>query len=290
MIDLSQMEIFYYVATCHSFSKAAKELGVSKGYVSAQISALEKHTGIKLIHRTTRHLSLTAEGEVFLGACSNIVREKQLANDLLLASKLTPSGNLKVSAPPSICTTLLADLIPSFLEQYPQINLVIDSSAAIKNLVQHGIDVAVRIAPTPTENYVARLLGTVDFVTIATPHYLKRYDIPSSPEGLLQHNCLVYTADPAGNYWSYENESITVMGNLAATDAQIIKQGVLADLGIARLPRYIVSKELTQGQVIEVLQQYRSAGIPLYAQYNSQMPGAIKIRSFVDFLKKTLTM
>src|SRR5579883_2297272 len=120
------MEIFYFVATWKNFSRAALELGVSKGYVSMQISALEKALGAKLLQRTTRHLSLTEEGNLFFESCAKIMRERQRATTLLKESQRAPSGHLKITAPPSMCATFLAELLPQFQKKYPDISLTID--------------------------------------------------------------------------------------------------------------------------------------------------------------------
>jgi DNA-binding transcriptional LysR family regulator len=178
MSKLDQMEIFYFVATWNSFSRAAIELDVSKGFVSSQISALEKDLKVKLLHRSTRHLSLTEEGNLFLESCAKIVREKQLATSILKQSQAEPSGHLKITAPPSMCHTFLSELLPKFQKKYRKISLTIDSSSSIKNLLQHGIDIALRITSTPDENHIARVITTFRFVICATPKYLKNIQSP----------------------------------------------------------------------------------------------------------------
>ncbi|MGQ3889967.1 LysR family transcriptional regulator [Legionella sp. CNM-1927-20] len=294
MFTLNQMEIFYFVATWNSFSQAALDLGVSKGYVSTQITALEKNLGVKLLYRTTRHLSLTEEGILFLEFCTNIVREKKLAASLLKNSQEEPHGHLKITAPPSMCSTFLAQLLPKFQEQYPKMSLTIDSSSSVKNLLQHGIDIALRITHSPDENYVARLITTFNFVICATPEYLSKYGMPQESDELLQHNCLIYSADPVQNHWPFQLQGsvkiMTVQGNLVSANSSIIKNALLRNKGIARLPEYIVADEILENKLIVLFNKNVSIKMPIYAIYSSNIKLPPKIKCFVQFLKENLTL
>ncbi len=292
MSILNQMEIFYFVATWKSFSRAAVELKVSKSYISTQITALENELGVKLLHRTTRHLSLTEEGMLFLDSCAKIISEKQLATSLMNDSHIEPSGHLRITAPPSMCTTFLAELLPKFQKQYPKISLTIDASSAIKNLLQHGIDVALRITQTPDENYIARLLTSFRFVACATPAYLKRMGKPKIPDDLLQHNCLIYSADPTQNRWPFQIQQqikiITVQGNLMSSNSSIIKSSLLANNGIARLPDYIVINEILKKKLVMLFEENMKIEMPLYAVYPCSTVIPPKIKCFVQFLKENI--
>lgn len=292
MSMLNQMEIFYFVATWRSFSRAALELKVSKGYISTQITALENELGAKLLRRTTRHLSLTEEGEVFLESCAKIISEKQAATSLVKNAQAEPSGHLKISAPPSMCATFLAELLPRFQKLYPKISITIEASSTIKNLLQHGIDIALRITQTPDENYIARLITTFNFAVCATPAYLKKHGTPKIPDDLLQHNCLIYSADPTQNRWPFQiqkNISImTVQGNLISANSSIIKSAVLADQGIARLPHYVVANEILKNKLTVLFAENMKMEMPLYAIYSSGANVPPKIKCLVQFLKENL--
>lgn len=294
MASLTQMEIFYFVATWKNFSRAALELGVSKGYVSTQITALEKDLGVKLLYRTTRHLSLTEEGILFFESCAKIVREKQVATVILKESQVEPAGHLKITAPPSMCTTFLAQLLPKFQAQYPKISLTIDSSSTVKNLLQHGIDIALRITHVPDENYIARLLTSFHFVICATPKYLKQHGIPKEPDDLLSHNCLVYSADPTSNRWPFQMkntmEMTTVQGNLISANSTIIQNALLASSGVARLPNYILAKDIINRKLIVLFAHYKKIETPIYAIYASNINIAPKIKSFISFLKEQMNI
>lgn len=286
------MEIFYFVAAWKNFSRAALELGVSKGYVSTQITALEKELGVKLLYRTTRYLSLTEEGILFFDSCAKIVNEKKFARSLLKNSQSEPSGHLKITAPPSMCTTFLAELLPKFLQQYPKISLTIDSSSLVKNLLQHGIDIALRITHAPDENYIARLITSFHFAICATSDYLRQYGMPKNPDDLLQHNCLIYSADPIQNRWPFQLQKtvkiITVHGNLISANSSIVKNALMANHGIARLPEYIVAKEITKKKLTVLFSENMKIEMPLYAIYSSNANIPPKIQCFIEFLKENL--
>ncbi|ABS77077.1 LysR family transcriptional regulator [Coxiella burnetii] len=290
MSKLNQMEIFYFVATWKSFSRAALELGVSKGYVSTQITALEKDLMVKLLHRTTRHLTLTEEGNLFLESCAKIVHEKKLAISLLKESQAEPSGHLKVTAPPSMCNTFLTELLPKFQKKYPKISLTIDPSSTVKNLLQHGIDLALRITTTPDENYIARMITTFRFVVCATSNYLKQRTIPKTPDDLSQHNCLIYSADPIQNRWPFQIKNstkiVTVKGSLVSSNSLIIKKALLANQGIARLPQYILTKEIEEGKLEVLFSENMKIEMPVYAIYASAVKLPPKIKCFIAFLKQ----
>ncbi len=292
MPTLNQLEIFYFVATWKSFTRAALELGVSKGFVSTQITALENELGVKLLQRTTRYLRLTEEGVLLLDSCAKIVAEKKRATSLLKESQVEPSGHLRMTAPPSMCATFLAALLPKFQEQYPKISITIDASSTIKNLLQHGIDIALRITQIPDENYIARLITTFHFVICATPNYLKKHGTPKNPDDLLKHNCLIYSADPSQNRWPFQiNEAveiIPVQGNLISANSSIIKSALIANHGIARLPAYIVIDDIVKKKLMVLFAENMRMQMPLYAIYSSSISIPPKIKCFVQFLKENL--
>jgi len=292
MSRLDQMEIFYFVATWHSFSRAALELGVSKGYVSTQINLLEQDLKVKLIQRTTRHLSLTEEGHLFLESCAKIVREKQSATSLLMKSLAKPSGHLKITAPPSMCQTFLSDLLPMFQNAYPDISLTIDSSSEVKNLLQHGIDIALRITATPDDHYIARMIASFRFVVCATPHYLKKHKKLKMLDDLLQHNCLIYSSDPAHNRWPFQVQAstkiVSVQSNLISSDSTIIKNALLAHQGITRLPNYVLAKEIANGKLIILFSENTTIEMPIYAIYASNITIAPKVTCFISFLNSMM--
>lgn len=290
MALLEQMEIFYWVATSQSFTRAAKELKLSKGYISTQINKLEKNLGHQLLHRTTRQHRLTEEGELFLESCSRIVDEKKSA--LLQLDQLGhgTSGQLKISAPPSICTHILSEIIPLFHKQYPHIQLELDASASVKRLLQDGIDLALRMTHHPDENHIARAIGSVQFVICASKEYLEKHGRPQTPLELKTHNCLIYLLDPAQHHWPFQMthhlDTVQVEGNLRSADSSIIKSSVLAGQGIARLPSYILWNEIKEKKIELLFSEQLNTAIPIYAIYTKHINIPNKIKYFINFLKR----
>lgn len=286
---LPNMEIFYHVANLQSFSRAAEKLKVSKGHISQQINSLERELGVALLHRTTRSLKLTEAGEAFLQSCIRIITEKNLALSFVEELQTEPSGNLKISAPPSMCSTILSKIIPKFLAKYPKISLTIDASSTQLDLIKNDIDLALRITNNPQPNYIAKLISSFKFSICASPKYLQQQGIPKFPRDLMQHNCLIYSADPASNTWPFTKkqkfEEITVQGNLRSTNNNIIKEAVLADKGIARLPNYLLQDEIKNKKIKLLLEDYNEVIMPIYAMYVSSRSTAPKIKAFLEFLK-----
>jgi len=284
------METFYHVASLQSFSRAAEKLKVSKGHISQQINFLERELGVTLLQRTTRSLKLTEAGIAFLQSCTRVVNEKNLALSLVEELQTEPSGNLKISAPPSMCSTILAKMIPQFLASYPKITISVDASSTQLDLIKNDIDLAIRITNNPQPNYIARLISSFKFSICANPEYLKKHGTPKFPQDLTQHNCLIYSADPTSNTWPFrkkqELEEIIVQGNLRATNSNIVKEAVLAGKGIARLPDYLLKEEIKNKKVKLLLENYNEAIMPIYAMYASSRSTAPKIKAFMEFLNK----
>ncbi len=292
MALLLQMEFFYHVVLQKSFSRAAVELGVSKGYLSMQITELEKTLNTRLLYRTTRQLSLTEEGALFFESCKKIELEKQAALALLQDTQAEPSGQLRVTAPPSMCATFLPALLTDFLRRYPKVSLAVEASSTVVNLLQQGMDVALRVTSLPDENSVARLLATFHAVVCATPTYLHQYGMPRVPMDLMQHPCLIYSADPARNAWEFQDgktiQVVKVNSHLQATSVSLVKHALLADSGIARLPSYVVAEELAKKQLVELFAENRSATLPVYAIYQGGTSVPLRVKCFVAFMRERL--
>lgn len=289
---LNEMEVFYYVASLHSFSKAAKTLNLSKGYVSLLINSLEEQVKAKLLHRTTRHLSLTEAGVIFFKSCEKIIREKQLATTIIESVKQEPAGRLRISASPSMCAKCLSNIIPKFLTDFPKLNIEIDSTARVVDLIQEEVDVAIRITRTLDENYIAKFLTNLQISICASPAYLKKHGTPEKPEDLYQHNCLIYSADPTHYHWNFIEKSrekkIHVKGNLACNNETVIHQAVLAGKGIARLPYYAIYDDVMNGKLVVLLDQFSEPPLPTYAIYPSLHYTSPKVTKFLEYLKVEL--
>lgn len=294
MSFLNEMEVFYYVASESSFSKAAKKLNLSKSYVSMQVTNLEQTLGAKLLHRTTRRLSLTEAGTEFYLSCAKIIREKNLARSIIESMKQEPVGRLSVTASPSLCTRCLAPALPLFMEKYPQVSIELEATARIVDLIQEDIDIAIRITTSPDERLIARKLGEFKFIVCASPTYLGTYGTPATPEELIDKNCLFYSADPDHLTWKLSlnglEKTFNVSGNLFCNNDIVIYEALLAGKGIAMLPDYIVRKGIQQGQLTALFEEYKTISMPIYAVYPSLKYSSPKITAFIAFLKEMLSI
>lgn len=287
---LNQMEIFYYVATENGFSKAALKLGLSKGYVSLQMSVLETSLGAKLIHRTTRRLSLTEAGHAFYDSCSKIIQEKNTAQSVIESIQDEPRGQLRITAAPSFT----AHILPGFLTQFPNIDILLEATPRVLDLVEEGIDIAIRFTFEPDERLIAKKIGEVAFILCASPEYLATHGIPEVPEDLSQFKCLEYSLVPKYDLkwrFMYKNveKTINLKGHLVSNNDSIIYEALIAGKGLAFLPDYIIRSAVIQKKLVPVLQEYQMPNTPIYAVYPSLKYKSPKISAFVQYLADVLT-
>lgn len=286
---LNQMEIFYHVATENSFSKAAIKLGLSKGYVSLQMSILETSLGAKLIHRTTRRLNLTEAGYAFYDSCSKIIQEKNTAQSVIESFKEEPSGQLRITAVPS----LTAHLLPGFLTQFPNIDVLLEATPRVLDLIEEEIDIAIRFTFEPDERLIAKKIGEVAFILCASPEYLATHGTPKVPEDLSQFKCLEYALVPKYDLkwrFMYKNveKTINLKGHLVSNNDSIIYEALIAGKGLAFLPDYIVRSAVMQKMLVPVLKEYQMPNIPIYAVYPSLKYKSPKISVFIQYLAEIL--
>lgn len=288
MEDLGLYFAFAEVARTGSFTAAARSMGLSKSAISKQVMLLEGELGVRLLHRTTRKLSLTAEGEALYARCRRMAEELEAGKAEVMRLRGKPRGRLRVSAPMTFGLLHVVPAVPEFLERHPEIELDLQLDDRIVDLVEHGFDVSVRIAQLPDSSLVARKLATSRRVVCATPEYLKRYGTPRRPEELRQHRCLQYTFLATGTTWrlsSAEGEFlIPVRGPLQANSSLALKAAVLAHTGLGQFPLFVVSEELRSGRLVTVLDEYALPDLTIWAVMASGRTVTPKVRAWVDHL------
>lgn len=290
MSDINDMLLFAQVVKARSFSGAALRLGISKSRVSKAVARLETELGVRLLQRSTRRLSLTEVGEAYFEHCDRILDELALADNTVSSLHQEPRGRLKFSAPVAFSTLHVAPALPDFMAQYPDVSVDMTISDRLVDLVEEGYDLALRIAPEPGLNLVARRLAPIRRKICASPSYLARRGIPRVPEDLVGHNCLDYTYMNAQGFWHLQgpqgDASVAVSGTLRINDDEALSQAVLGGLGLALLPTFIIGSELQAGRLVEVLPGYVPVERFIYAVHlpNRHLP--LKVRAFVDFLQQ----
>lgn len=287
-----EMRVFTAVVDANSFVAAADGLGMSKAAVSRYVSELEQRLGARLLHRTTRKLSLTQEGEVFLARCREILASIEASEAELSSRTDSATGMLKLSVPVSFGVQHLAPLWSEFLELHPRVSLNVQLADRVIDLVDEGIDLAVRIARLPDSSLVSRKLASTRLVLCASPDYLKRCGVPKHPSELVQHEVLGYSLLSMGDQWPFDGPegpiTVRVRPRIWTNNGDTCVAAALRGTGIQLQPTFLVERELTSGDLVEVLPQYRSTEFGIYAVYPTRKFLLPKVRALVEFLSVKL--
>jgi DNA-binding transcriptional LysR family regulator len=283
-----EMQAFAAVADAGSFVRAAESLQVSKTAVSRLIGDLEARLGVRLLHRTTRRLSLTAEGEVFHARCKALTADVEEAEAEVTARAGEAVGQLRLNVPVSFGLMHLAPLWPAFLQQHPKVTLDVTLADRIIDLVDEGYDLAVRIAQLPASSLVSRKIASTRLVLCASPDYLRRHGEPSHPADIARHAVFTYTLLATGDTWNFEGPDgpveVRVTPRLRSNNGDTCCAAALQHQGIVLQPSFMVSQHLRAGALVEVLPQYRSLELGVYALYASRRHVTPKVRVVIDFL------
>lgn len=289
MTILPYLETFATVVEKGSFTAAAEALGISKPVVSKQVSHLEQHLGVQLMQRTTRRLHLTQAGEVFASYSKRIMSEVREAEQSVLPLQSEPRGRLRISAPESLAVSLLPEVLLSFQQKFPKLELDVLISGRFVDLVEEGIDVALRVGEMEDSSLIARLLMPCSFHVCASAKYLEKNGPPEHPDDLSKHNCLIYSQGQRSTSWGFKDKSgktlnVKVQGNLHSDAGNLLMKAALNGNGIFIAPTYMVANALKEGQLKTVLDDYTSAMPGLYAVYPYSKLVSTKVRAFVDYL------
>ncbi|MBL8560628.1 MAG: LysR family transcriptional regulator [Hyphomonadaceae bacterium] len=287
--SLDLFAVFARVAETGSFSKAARDLGLSKATVSKRVAELEAAFGVALVARTTRRASLTEAGERTLMHAQRIFESAEAARDEALEARASPRGRLKIAAPITFGLRYLAPILPDFMSAYPDIQLDIALGDKMVDLVGEGFDIAVRIGAMEDSSLMARKLAPVRGRVVATPAYWDAHGRPKRPEDLVGHRCFTYANLPNGSAWRFENaagERVTtrVESIVAFDNADLIEPAICAGLGVAQQPDFICWRELDSGRLESVLDEWSGLGFWLHVLTPPGRGAPKKMRAFSDFM------
>ncbi|MCG7927770.1 MAG: LysR substrate-binding domain-containing protein [Candidatus Thiodiazotropha taylori] len=295
MTILPYIEIYAAVVDRGSFTAAAEALGISKPVVSKQVSQLEQRLGVQLLHRTTRRLHMTEAGEVFARYAKNIVAASQEAEESVLPLQSEPAGKLRLSAPESLAISLLPDALFEFQQLYPKIEVDLHTSGSFVDLIEEGIDVALRVGSMEDSSLIARRLMSCHFHICASPEYWNKRGKPIHPNDLKSHNCLVYSQSRKADIWSFRDDKtgeeihVKVQGNLKSSAGNIILDAGLKGQGVFIAPSYMVEQAFTNGKLQQVLESYAISSTGLFSVYPYSKMVSRKVRVFIDYLEKAWT-
>lgn len=292
MKDISAIPVFTAVIETGSFSKAAGKLGVTKSSVSKRISGLEAQLGVKLLHRTTRKLSLTEAGERYFEYAVQALRAATEAENAATQYQKIPKGKLKISVPMSFGVLHIAPLIPVFLATYPEIQIQMQMNDNWTDLISDGFDIALRAGDLPDSSLIARKLAPLHSVLCASPTYIEKHGRPKKPQDLTDHNCVLYAYHTVRHEWVFakngEEETIQISGNFQVDNSEALCKSLTQGLGIGRIPTFIAGEEIEKGNLAPLLNDYKMPFKTLYAAFPEKQFLPEKIRVFLDFLSDNL--
>ena len=290
MERLAEMMTFAKVVETKSFSAAAQALMTSKSLVSKQIGSLESALGVRLLNRTTRRMSLTEIGAAYYEHCARIAQEIDAAAQTVTQLQAEPRGVLRVTSPVIFASLHLAPALGNFLQRHEQIEVELNATDRLVDIVDEGYDLAIRITDHPAQNMVARRIAPVRWVTCASPSYLERHGTPRTLQELDRHQCLVYQGVPTlRSGWRYQmgNKEISLQpsGKCRVNNSEVLLQLALDGMGIVLFPTYILGRYLKSGRLVEILpDSVANAGTSLYATYLPNRYLQPKVRAFIDHL------
>ncbi|WP_076538309.1 LysR family transcriptional regulator [Shewanella sp. UCD-KL21] len=282
--------IFTQVIELGSFSLAAEKTGHSTSYVSKTVTKLEQRLNTRLLHRSTRSLSLTAEGKLFYQQCQQMVADAQAAINMIDSSLMTPYGTLKISCPVTFGLQYLQPILSLYMRMYPEVKLDIDFSDRHVDLVQEGYDLAIRATGQLTDSsLICKRIGQFHAHIVATPQYLATHGTPQVPSELARHQCICYSNLKQPDRWLFEHadgrsETVTVAQVIGCNNADMELAMVLDHHGICRLPSFYLTAALEKQQLSILFQDYIQPQIDIYAVYPSRKHLSPKVRRFIDLL------
>jgi len=290
MDKLKQIEAFVDAVEKGSLARAALEQHITPVMLGRRIDALEKRLGVKLLHRTTRHLTLTEQGAVFLDHCRKLLTELDIAEKIISEGRHKATGHLIVSAPASFGRRHVAPHAPAFLAANPEVQISFNLTDQVVDLVREGYDVAIRIGGAIDPNFVAVKLADNRRVVCGTPAYFDKHGIPHRLEDLSQHNCLAFNlqgGQQRGWYFQKNGKPVTVKvkGNLDCNDGELLHRWALEGLGLGWRSTWEIQPQLETGELITVLDEYALPDYNIMAVYLQQRHLPAKVRFFIDALK-----
>ncbi len=289
MDTLQSMRVFATVVEAGSFAAAAERLSLSRTMVTKYVRYLEDRLGVRLLHRTTRRLSLTEVGASYYGHCLAALEGVAEADQAAMRLTAVPRGTLRVNAALSFGVRHLAPALGDYLAAFPEVRVDLTLNDRLVDLVEEGYDVAMRIGTLVESRLIARRLAPVRLVVCAAPAYFAKHGFPQCPEDLATHHCLGYSYWASEGRWRFpgvagEERAVTVSGRLRANNGDVLRAAALSGLGIILQPTFLVGEDLKAGRLTAVLQDYPLSPLSLYAVYSSRQHVPAKLRSFIDFV------
>jgi len=285
----SELQLVVELARAGGMSAAARQLDVTPAAVSKRLAQIESRLGVRLFNRSTRRLSLTAEGEVYLESARRILGDIEDLDALIASRQDSPRGKLKVNAPLGFGRTYIAPVIADFAQKYPEVSLQLQLTDTPADFVRDAFDVAIRFGDQPDTRLIARKIAPNRRLVCASPGYLKTHGVPVTPQDLARHQCIVLRQnEDAYSLWRFtrgrRSETIKVRGSLSSNDGEVTLTWGLAGLGILQRAEWDLARYLRSGRLVRVLEDYDLPQADIYAVFPERHHLSAKVRVFADFL------
>lgn len=291
-IDL--FRIFSRVVECASFTRAANTLGIPRSSVSAAVQELEGRVGARLLHRTTRKVSPTQDGKTLYERCQRVIADVEDTENLFRQTAAQPSGRLRIDVPGRIGRLVIAPALPRFLDRYPEIDVDLGVTDRAVNLVEDSVDCVLRVGPLGDSGLIARPIGELELINVASPAYLARHGTPRSPDDLGHHWAVNYASPSSGRVedWEWiENgvlRSLPLRGRVTVNSGEAYIACCLAGLGLIQIPAYDVRRHLDAGELLEVMPDHRADSMPMTLLYPHRQHLSRRLQVFADWLETLL--
>lgn len=287
--DLVDLALFARVVEQRSFSAAARDLRIVKSAVSRRVAALEERLGVQLLRRTSRKVELTPEGARFAEHCVQMLSSARAAKDTVATAGKTLRGGIRISAPVTLSQMHLARMIARFQIAHPEVEVDLVADDGYVDVVGGGFDLVVRAGRLSDASFVARKLASDRLVVAAAPSYLDRAGRPKTPDDLLDHNCLHYAHMTRATEWRFDDATPPLRGNFASTDGTVLREAVVAGLGLVTIPFFMVAPDVAAGRIELVLERFRRPEMSIFALLAAGRGQPLRVRTLVDHLAKAFS-
>lgn len=294
MDRIQGIKAFIRVADLGSFSKAARELGVGQPAITKMIAAMEKQVGSRLLHRTTTRITMTEVGALYYEKCRLILHHIEEASNVAALMQSQLQGSLRISTSVAFGRRVISPMVMTFLKEHPQIQIDLTCDDRYVNLVEQGIDLAIRMGKLADSTLGARYLGRNPWVIAAAPNYLKAKGQPKKPAELPKHSCLIYSTVQGDSSWQLtgpngKTETVTVNGPLRSNSLSTILAATRSGMGVAALPLYVAHESLKTGAIREVLSDWQLPSQEIHAVFPSPKMIPTKVSVFASWLQGQFT-
>lgn len=287
MQNLEDVLAFIRVVETGGFSRAAERMGLSKSIVSRRVARLEADLGVRLLNRTTRGIAPTEAGLEFKTRCVEILNELEAAREAVACRERDVAGTLRLAVPLSFGIARLAPAIAAFAAEHPRVAVDLSVSDRFVDLVAEGFDAAIRVGVLADTSFMARRLGAVEALVVASPTYLNAHGAPERPQALTKHECLIYSGG-ARETWQFRAnrkwQSIRPQGRFRADNGEVLRAAALAGLGITALPDFLVTDSLARGDLVQLLKDYPMPDVGIHLLRPAGGPAPARLSALADHL------